>query len=120
MRRHAFLAAGHQMDCEQPLVERDMRPLHNGPGAARELVAAIVALEHPGLRLACHPMNRKRAAMRTNNVAIRPSRTLDMSDCGVLAMEMLGGKVGHGNLQRPEYVTTYVLSQVHNRSALRR
>ena len=61
MRRHALLGSDEQMDRQEPLMDRDFRPFHDGAGAARELVAAVVAQEHPGLRLAAHrPFDRFR------------------------------------------------------------
>src|SRR5579883_2604847 len=39
---------------KEPFVQRNVRPLENGSGSDRELVAAVVAKPHAGLRLAGH------------------------------------------------------------------
>jgi hypothetical protein len=69
-----------------------MRPLHYGPGAASELVAAIVAKEHSGLGFPGHAMNVERAAMRAAN-PVRPARGFYMLAGGAFIVEVLGGKV---------------------------
>jgi pimeloyl-ACP methyl ester carboxylesterase len=51
MGAHTLLAGTQQMDSEEPLVNGNMRPLHDGASAASELLAATVALEVTGLRL---------------------------------------------------------------------
>ena len=53
-----FLEAVKQVDRQQPFMNRDMRALHDGAGAGGELVAAIVAQEHSGLRFAAHARER--------------------------------------------------------------
>ena len=95
MRAHALLGRGHQMDREQPLVQRDVRPLHHRAGAAGELVAAVVAKEITSLRLAGHPVNVERPAMRAVD-AIGPARSFDMLAGGVFVVKAGFGKAGHG------------------------
>ncbi len=96
MRRNAFLAGRHQMNSEQPLMQRDVRALHNRASAAGEFVAAIVAQEHTGLRLAFHAADVERPAMRAVHIAVRPARGFDVRAGSVFVMEARGGKIGHG------------------------
>jgi len=86
------------MDSEKPLMQRNVRALHHRASAARELVAAVVAQEHAGLRLPAHAANGERSAMRASNGAIRPARGLDMLAGGVFVMEAGFGKANHWNL----------------------
>ncbi len=55
--RDAVLVRRHQVNCEKPFVQRDMRALHYRTGSAGELVAAIVAEEITVLRLPSHAMH---------------------------------------------------------------
>ena len=48
MRRHARLARRHQASRQNPLGERDMRPLHHGPDRDGERLAAVLALVDAG------------------------------------------------------------------------
>ena len=54
-------------------MQRDMAALENRPSANRELVPAIVAQEHSGLRPATHLVNVEGAAMWAIGLAIRPA-----------------------------------------------
>ena len=44
----ALLAAGHQVNCHQPLAERDLAVLKDRPDANRKLLAALLALVDAG------------------------------------------------------------------------
>ena len=94
-RTDALLAGGHQVERKQPLVERDMRALHDGASAARELVAAVAAEEHTGLSFAAHTHRVERAAMRAVDLTIGPAGRLDMALGGGFVRENLAGQVGH-------------------------
>ena len=83
------------MDREQPLVDRDMAALHDGAGAASELVAAIVAEEITGLGLASHAVHVDGATMRAID-AIGPTGGLQMGNSGLFVGELAGGVSGHG------------------------
>ena len=65
LRAHALLRSGHEMEGEQPLMQGNVAALHDRASADSEFVAAIVAEEIDGLRLALEPRNAERAAMRT-------------------------------------------------------
>src|SRR5271154_5706885 len=80
MRGEAFLARSHQVNGEQPSVQRDVRPLHHRASAAGELVSAVAAKKITGLRLAGHAHDIEGTAMRAND-AIRPAGTLNPCDC---------------------------------------
>ena len=70
-------SGGEQVHGEQPLVKRNVAALHHGAGANGELVAAIVAEEHPGLGLAAHALHTLRGAVRASD-AMRPTALLDV------------------------------------------
>ena len=72
---HALLGSREQVDRQQPFVNRDMRALHDGAGAASELVAAVIAEEITGLRFAAHAADVDRTAMRAVD-AIGPTAGL--------------------------------------------
>src|SRR5437868_1406345 len=91
------------MDRQQPFMNRDMRTLHHGASAAGELLAAIVAEEVPGLRLALHTVNLEGAAMRARYFS-RPAGGFQMGNGGGFVSELWGGQIGgsgHGNLLCP-------------------
>ena len=71
-----------------------MRAFHDRAGAAGELVTAVAAQEHSGLRLAAHAHDVGRATMRAVE-AISPARGFDMLAGCVLVIEDFGGQV-HG------------------------
>ena len=58
-------------------MQRNVAALHDGAGANRELVAAIVAKEHTGLRLAAHAGDVDGATVRAHRLAI-PARGFDV------------------------------------------
>ena len=64
---NALLARRHQVRRQKPFVQGDMGPLENRARADREFVPAIVAHEHPGLRLAAHLVNVVAAAKRAGD-----------------------------------------------------
>src|SRR5262249_2501440 len=97
---HALLGGTEKVNSEQPLMNGDMRALHDGAGAASELVAASIALEITGLRLASHPGHLNRSAVRAER-GIRPTGFLQMGDCGFFVGEFGGVNVGHGYLLGP-------------------
>lgn len=84
------------MEGEQPFVQRNVRSLHDRAGANGELVAAIIAEEIDGLRLALEPSDAERAAMRAGRFTA-PTRRFAMCLSGFFVVEDRVGDVdGHG------------------------
>src|SRR3569833_495905 len=96
MGAHALLRGAHEVDCEQPLMNRDMRTLHNRASAAGELVAAVVAEPITGLGSAFHLTDGERATVRAMSASDGPAGFLKMGDCGGFVREFGGVNVGHG------------------------
>lgn len=86
MRADALLAGRHEMDRQQPLVERNVRTLHHSASAASELVPAVVAQKHSGLRFTGHAMNIERTAQRAVHF-VRPAGRFDVGASGILIRE---------------------------------
>lgn len=76
-RAHALLGSGHDMGSQKPLVQGNVRALHDAAGADGELVAAIVAEEHASLRIAFHLADAIRATVRAGRT-VRPTRGFQM------------------------------------------
>jgi len=79
LRAHTLLGSGHEMRSEQPLVEGNVRTLHDSASADGELVAAIVAEEHASLRLAFHAANANRTTVRASRLTI-PARGFNVGE----------------------------------------
>src|SRR5665213_300881 len=73
----ALLRRSHEVRGEQPLVQRDMRPLKNRARPDREFAPAIVAKKHSCLRLSAHLAALVRSAERAIQ-ALTPTRGLHM------------------------------------------
>jgi len=95
MSGHAFLAGVHQMNGKQPLVNRNMAALHDGAGAAGELVAAVIAKEITRLGLARHAADVCGTTERAIG-AIGPTAGLQMGNGSGFFSELGGGDIGHG------------------------
>ena len=73
-----------------------MRAFHDRASAAGELVAAIVAEKHTGLRLAAHAAHMVRATVRAGH-AVRPARGFDMRQrLGFVVKDWSGDVDVHG------------------------
>ncbi len=77
VRAETFLRARVQPEAQQPLVDGDMRPLHHGADAHRELFAALFAVEpaRPH-RLAAKHGNRDEPTAERAGRTIRPADRL--------------------------------------------
>lgn len=91
---NALLTRRHQVNGEQPLMQRNVRTLHNGSGAAGELAPAIVAEKHAGLLALFHAAHDERSAEWAGD-AIRPARGFDMLAGGVFVVKAGGSQIGH-------------------------
>jgi hypothetical protein len=88
---HALLGRGHDVSGEQPLVQRNVRTLHDSASADGELVAAVIAEEHTGLGLARHAADANRTTVRADRLAIGPARSFDMGQClGFVVEDRIG------------------------------
>lgn len=87
------------MRSEQPLVQGNVAALHDRASPDGELVAAIVAEEHPGLCLAFHPANAERATVRAGRLTV-PARDFDMGERPSLVVE---DRVGDVRCHAPSY-----------------
>lgn len=79
--RNAFLAGRHEVGSQQPLVQGDMGPLKDRPGANGELAPAIATQEHSGLCRAAHLLGGIGAAQGADN-ACSPAAMLQMGNSG--------------------------------------
>ncbi len=78
-------------------MKRNVRTLHNRSGANRELVAAVIAEVHTGLRLPAHDTGAGRSTVRASRFAVRPARRGDVRQCLVFVVEDRVGDVDvHG------------------------
>lgn len=107
---HALLGSGHDVNGQQPLVQGNVAALHDRAGADGELVAAVIAEEHPGLRLACHPRNMERTTVRAARLAV-PARSLDVS---LSLGSVVKDRVGDVDVHRTLYARDWLLSKVYN------
>ena len=87
---HAFLGSGHDVRSKQPLVKRNVRALHDGASANGELVTAIVAKEHTGLRLAAHLTDGKRTTVRASGFTAPTLRFNVRSGLGFVVEDGVG------------------------------
>lgn len=85
------------MNGEQPLMQWDMRALHDGAGAASEFVPAVIAKEITGLSSPGHLMDSEGTAVRAVH-AMRPARGFDMLAGGVFIVKAGSGQISHWSI----------------------
>lgn len=73
---HALFGRGHEVRCEEPLVKRNVRTLHNRAGSHGELLATHIAKEHASLGLAAHAGDARALAVRAHRLTVRPAVVL--------------------------------------------
>lgn len=104
MRGHAFLGRRHEMRCQQPLVQRNVRLLVNCPHGRRERLAARSALVQAGARaLALHLRSFANDAAMEADRTIRPAEFLEMLTGGFFVRKDRVCQVGsHGNVSKAQ------------------
>lgn len=92
-----FSGSGHQVSGDQPLMQRNVRALHNGASAHGPLFTAIVVQDHTGLRFTTYAANANRTTTRASGLAI-PTRRFDMSDgFGFVAEDGVGDVLSYAD-----------------------
>jgi hypothetical protein len=95
VRAHARLAGRHQLSRQHPLVQRDMRPLHDGADRDCEGLPAVLALVNAGpgaLALQLGDAVADGPAARADG-AVRPEQAFEVLTRGVLVVEDRVGDV---------------------------
>src|SRR6185312_4145060 len=98
---HAFLAGRHEVESENPFVERDFAVLHDGSDRDREGRVALLAPAHAGARaLASHERDAGQISVTamTAGRTIRPIEGFKMLAGFVGVGEDRVQKVAHGNV----------------------
>jgi hypothetical protein len=115
MRTHAFLGRGHQMERQNPLVQRDVRALKQRADRHRELLAAVAAVERPSsIALAFKALHVGRAAVRAPRT-IGPAQLFQMLAGVVFVVKDRIGQVGHRialDFRRQSYLIRLVPSSI--------
>ena len=86
LRAYDVLESGHEVRKEEPLVKGNVAALYNRARADGKLVAAVVAEEHAGRRLAFRPANAKRATVWARRLTV-PARDFDVGERFGFVME---------------------------------